>query len=217
MDQEIEPEEKTENRRHRRLEWETEVTIRSANESVPGRTLDISESGMSALLHTELEVGEIVELNMKTPIALATGRAVVRNRNVFRHGFEFLQPLHDVRQQEAAGDDCQGCGGTGFNLQAVDGRQGVAFMRTRCPDCDGTTRVIESLQPLGDTAVMRTSAPSALAEAVTSVTALCRRTLRRSRAIFGTLYCLALLVDIGSVIRTFGLRFLLLLRGRLCG
>jgi len=64
---------KTETRRHRRLEWKTEVTIRSANESLPGRTLDISESGMSALLPTELEVGEIVELNMKTPIALATG------------------------------------------------------------------------------------------------------------------------------------------------
>jgi len=31
----------------------------------------LSESGMSALLPTELEVGEIVELNMKTPIALA--------------------------------------------------------------------------------------------------------------------------------------------------
>jgi hypothetical protein len=137
--QEIEPKEKTENRRHRRLEWETEVTIRSTNESLPGRTLDISESGMSALLPTELEVGEIVDLDVKTPIALATGRAVVRNRNFFRHGFEFLQPLHEARRQEAA-DDCQGCGGTGFNVQPVDGRQAVAFMRTRCPNCDGTGR-----------------------------------------------------------------------------
>src|SRR6266404_7422187 len=142
--QEIEHKEKTENRRHRRLEWETEVTIRSANEYLPGRTLDISESGMSALLPTELEVGEIVELNIKTPIALATGRAVVRNRNVFRHGFEFLQPLHDVLRQEAADDDCQGCGGTGFNVQPVDGRQGVAFMRTRCPNCDGTGKETET-------------------------------------------------------------------------
>jgi hypothetical protein len=80
--QEIERKEKTERRCHRRLEWETEVTIRSASESLPGRTLDISQSGMSALLPTELELGEIVDLNMKTPIGLAAGRAVVRNRNL---------------------------------------------------------------------------------------------------------------------------------------
>jgi hypothetical protein len=136
--QEIEHKEKTENRRHRRLELETELRIRSANGFLPGRTLDISESGVSALLPVELQVGEIVELQIKLPTTLATSRAVVRNRNVFRHGFEFLQPLHDVVQHEAADDDCQSCGGTGFNVQAVDGRQGVAFMRIRCPDCSGT-------------------------------------------------------------------------------
>jgi PilZ domain len=81
-----------ENRRHRRLEFGTEVTIRSATESLPGRTLDISKTGMSALLPAELEVGEVVDLNIKTSIGLTTGRAVVRNRNVFRHGFEFLRP-----------------------------------------------------------------------------------------------------------------------------
>lgn len=144
--QEIEHKEKTEKRRHRRLEWETEVTIRLANESLPGRTLDISRSGMSALLPTELELGEIVDLNMKTPIGLASGRAVVRNRNVFRHGFEFLQPLHDVRRHEVADDDCQGCGGTGFNVQPADGGQGVAFMRTRCPHCNGTGRIDKQVE-----------------------------------------------------------------------
>ena len=66
--QEIEHKEKTENRRHRRLEWETEVTIHfSANNYLPGRTLDISQSGMSALLPTELVVGEDVDLDIKTP------------------------------------------------------------------------------------------------------------------------------------------------------
>jgi hypothetical protein len=143
--QEIEHKGKTEKRRHRRLEWETEVTIRSA-ESLPGRTLDISPSGMSALLPTELELGEIVDLNMKTPIGLAAGRAVVRNRTVFRHGFEFLQPLHDVRRHEAADDDCQGCGGTGFNVQPADGGQGVAFIRTRCPHCNGTGRIDKQVE-----------------------------------------------------------------------
>ncbi len=99
---EIEPNKNSENRHHGRLELETEVTIRSANGFLPGWTLDISESGMSAILPVELQVGEIVELKIKLPIALATGRAVVRNRNVFRHGFEFLQPLHDVVRHETA-------------------------------------------------------------------------------------------------------------------
>ena len=71
-------------------------------------------------------------------MTLATSRAVVRNRNVFRHGFEFLQPLHDVVGHKPADDDCQSCGGTGFILQAVDGGRGVAFMGIRCPDCGGT-------------------------------------------------------------------------------
>jgi hypothetical protein len=138
--QEIEQNEQTENRRHRRLELETEVRIRSGNEFLPGRTLDISEAGVSAILPVELEVGEIVELTIKLPMALATSRAIVRSRNVFRHGFEFLQPLHDCVGHRAADDDCQSCGGTGFIVQPVDGRQGVAFMRTRCPDCGGIGR-----------------------------------------------------------------------------
>jgi len=136
--QEIEQNKNSENRRHGRLELETEVTIRSANGFLPGRTLDISASGMSAILPVELQVGEVVELKIKLPIALARSRAVVRNRNVFRHGFEFLQPLHDVVRHQAGDDDCRSCGCTGFTLRVVDGKQGVAFMRTRCPDCGGT-------------------------------------------------------------------------------
>ncbi len=137
---EIEHKEKTEHRRERRLEFETDVRIRSGNGFLPGRTLDISESGISAILPIELPVGEFVELKIKLPNAFATSRAVVRSRNVFRHGFEFLQPLHDVVRHEAADDDCQSCGGTGFIVQVVDGRQGVAFMRYRCPDCGGPSK-----------------------------------------------------------------------------
>jgi hypothetical protein len=136
--QEIEPENRREGRRERRLQWEVEVTIRSKEGLLPGRALDISESGMSAILPVELQVGEIVDLTIKLPITLATAHAVVRNRNVFRHGFELLQPLHDVAGHKPADDNCQRCGGTGFIVQAVDGEQGVAFMRTRCPECRGT-------------------------------------------------------------------------------
>ena len=127
-------------RRHRRLDFETEMKIRLATGLVPGETLDISESGMSAILPFELQVGEIVELTIKLPIALATTRAVVRTRNILRHGFEFLQPLRDTIPREAASDDCHTCGGTGLIVQPTETRRGVAFKRVRCPDCDGMGR-----------------------------------------------------------------------------
>ena len=127
-------------RRHQRLELETEVTVYSESGVVPGRTLDISESGIAAILPVALKIGETVELRIKLPITVATARAVVRNRNVFRHGFEFVQPMRDVLGHEAADDACQICGGTGFIVQTLNGGQGVAFMRTKCCDCNGTGR-----------------------------------------------------------------------------
>lgn len=138
--QQIEQNNRRETRGHRRLEWEAEVTVRSESGLLPGQTLDISESGLSAILPVELQLGETVELKIKLPITVAIVRAVVRSRSVFRHGFEFLQPMHDVVRHEAAGDGCQSCGGTGFIVQAVNGGQGVAFMRTRCSDCGGAGR-----------------------------------------------------------------------------
>ena len=137
--QEGEYETRRENRRQPRFQWESEVTIRSKDGFfLPGRTLDISESGISALLPVELQVGQTAELKIKLPGLVATSCAVVRNRSVFRHGFEFLQPLHDAVGHDAADDDCRSCGGTGFIVQAVDGGQGVAFIRSNCPDCGGT-------------------------------------------------------------------------------
>jgi hypothetical protein len=79
--QEIEAEDRRGKRRHRRLELEAEVTVRSENGLVPGQSLDISESGMSVVLPVELPVGETVELEIKLPPTTATARATVRNRN----------------------------------------------------------------------------------------------------------------------------------------
>jgi hypothetical protein len=138
--QQIEQDNRRETRRHRRLELEADVTVRSESGLLPGRTLDLSESGLSAILLVELQEGETVELKIQLPIGVATARAVVRSRNVFRHGFEFLQPMRDVVRHEAAADDCQSCSGTGLIVQAVNGGQGVAFMRTRCSECGGAGR-----------------------------------------------------------------------------
>jgi PilZ domain len=83
-------------RRHERIEMEVEVIVRTDSALLPGRTYDISESGMSAILPVELREGQEVELQIRLPRAAETTRAIVRNRNVYRHGFEFVQPLHGI-------------------------------------------------------------------------------------------------------------------------
>jgi hypothetical protein len=140
-DEEIGNKERTEQRRYPRFKLDNEVRIRSANGFVPGRIVEISESGMSAVLPDELQIGEIVELSIKSAIGVATTRAVVKNRNVFRHGFEFLQPLHDVTAHKETPQDCPHCVGTGFIIQTVDGGQGVAFVRNQCTNCRGSGRI----------------------------------------------------------------------------
>jgi hypothetical protein len=86
----------TERRRHQRHELEVDITIRTDRAIIPGRSLEISESGMSAILPVELE-DERVELSIKFPGESATTvAAVVRHRNVFRHGFQFDKPLSNM-------------------------------------------------------------------------------------------------------------------------
>jgi len=89
-------------RRDLRFRLYVEVMIHSPSlGSLSGKTLDISERGFSATLPVELRCGEIVELNLKLRIGLVNVRAVVRDRNAFRHGFQFVQPnpaLHLIRE-----------------------------------------------------------------------------------------------------------------------
>jgi hypothetical protein len=47
---------------------------------------------MSAMLVLELPVGEMVELDFELPFGPANLWAVVRARNAFRYGFQFVQP-----------------------------------------------------------------------------------------------------------------------------
>jgi hypothetical protein len=90
------------------------------------------------MIGPDADMGETVELQIKLPLHPATARAIVRNRNVFRHGFEFLEPLREIVGNESELGDCQSCGGTGSILQALDGGQGVAFMSIKCNHCRGT-------------------------------------------------------------------------------
>jgi hypothetical protein len=56
-----------------------------------GRTADISESGISAMLRIDVPLSEIVELNFTLPIGQVKVHAIVRQRDCFRYGFQFLE------------------------------------------------------------------------------------------------------------------------------
>jgi hypothetical protein len=72
---------------------EVEVNLDSKKGGlIPGRTVDISEFGISAVFPTELPVGESVRLQIRFPRELVSVTAVIRNRNIFRYGFEFDHP-----------------------------------------------------------------------------------------------------------------------------
>jgi hypothetical protein len=75
-------------RRHPRYRFSIPITIRSADgAAIPGITIEISESGLSAITADSLKVNDTVELE---PIAAGKVLALVR-RNIGRvYGFEFL-------------------------------------------------------------------------------------------------------------------------------
>ena len=67
--------------------------------SIPGRSLDIGEGGVAAVLAAELQTGEWVAVELQLPnigYALQT-KAVVRHYNQLRCGFEFLGLSRDQR------------------------------------------------------------------------------------------------------------------------
>jgi PilZ domain len=59
-------------------------------EVVRGYTIDISESGISAMLKVEVPLGEVVRLEFTVPLGDVEIQAVARQRNAFRYGFAFL-------------------------------------------------------------------------------------------------------------------------------
>lgn len=86
---------RNERRRHVRTIWENDVRVHSRTFGVlPGRGVDISENGMTVILPVELQLGDLVNIHFEAKGVESTVAATVRNRNVFRHGFEFLNRLH---------------------------------------------------------------------------------------------------------------------------
>ena len=52
-------------------------------------TVDISESGMSAMIRVEVPLGELVRLEFSLPAGPVEVLAVTQQRNAFRYGFQF--------------------------------------------------------------------------------------------------------------------------------
>ena len=92
-------------RRHPRYRIETEIRVYPRNaEVIRGNTVDISESGISAMLRIEVPVGEVVRLEFKLPQGEVEVHAMVRQRNAFRYGFQFIE---SSPAQEVIGRTCR--------------------------------------------------------------------------------------------------------------
>ena len=79
-------------RRHPRFKLEVGIRVYPRdNPVVRGDTVDISESGISAMLRVEVPVGEVVRLEFILPSGAVDVLAMVRQRNAFRYGFQFVE------------------------------------------------------------------------------------------------------------------------------
>jgi hypothetical protein len=75
-----------------RFKMEVEILINSRSAGrLKGHTVDISESGISAILRLEVPLGEVVELEFTLPFGPVIIYAVVRQRSAFRFGFQFAE------------------------------------------------------------------------------------------------------------------------------
>ena len=84
--------ESVEARRHPRFKLEVNLRVYARDcPVVRGDTVDISESGISAMLRQEVPVGEVVRLECSLPLGEVEVLAFVRQRNAFRYGFQFVE------------------------------------------------------------------------------------------------------------------------------
>ena len=92
-------------RRHPRYKMEVGILIYPRNRPVVrGHTVDLSESGISAMLRDEIRLDEVVRLEFTLPAGTVEVHAMVRQRHAFRYGFQFLESLS---AQEIIGRTCK--------------------------------------------------------------------------------------------------------------
>lgn len=67
------------------------ITIHSrSGGTLKGDSVDLSESGIAAILPIEVPLGELVELEFTLPFGDVKTYAVVRQKSAFRYGFQFV-------------------------------------------------------------------------------------------------------------------------------
>ena len=92
-------------RRHPRFKIEVEIVVFPRNCAVVrGHTVDISHSGISAILREEIPLGEVVRLEFTLPHGPVDVHAMVRQKIAFRYGFQFVE---SNLTQDAVGRTCR--------------------------------------------------------------------------------------------------------------
>ena len=89
-------------RRHRRYLFSVPVQVHlktPKNRSTRGMSLEISEGGMSAVVESELRVGEIAGVDLSLPAGSLSALAIVRHQTAGHFGFEFLGLTAAEREQ----------------------------------------------------------------------------------------------------------------------
>ena len=76
-----------------RFKLEVDIQIYPRDSTViRGKTVDISESGVAAILVNEVALGKVVRLEFALPSGFVEVCALVRQRTAFRYGFQFIDP-----------------------------------------------------------------------------------------------------------------------------
>ncbi len=79
-------------RRHRRFKLAVQIRVYPRDcPLVRGDTVDISQSGISAMLREEIPLGEVVRLEFTLSFGDVEVLAMVRQRSAFRYGFQFVE------------------------------------------------------------------------------------------------------------------------------
>lgn len=79
-------------RRQPRFKIQVEIAVHSRTCGIlHGETVDLSESGIAAMLRIEVPLNELVELEFTLPFGEVKIYALVRQRNAFRYGFQFVE------------------------------------------------------------------------------------------------------------------------------
>jgi len=77
---------------------------------VRGHTVDISESGISAMLLVEVPVGEVIRLEFSLPFGDVQVHAMVRQRLASRYGFQFVEASSHRSHLSPTGGRAGHCG-----------------------------------------------------------------------------------------------------------